>query len=70
MHYRKNGSSSRRINMFKVDRNKILLIHDLDTSPKILYFIKIKFWKEFKISNSSLLPLNKVSNGLTLFSFF
>ena len=34
------------------------------------YFVdKKKFWKEFKISNSSLLPLNKVLNGITLFSF-
>jgi len=31
--------------------------------------IKIKFWKEFKISHSSLLLLNNVSNGLILFSF-
>jgi len=30
---------------------------------------KIKFWKEFKISNSFLLLLNKVLNGLPLFSY-
>jgi len=41
----------------------------LGLGPGGTSLIKIKFWKEFKISNSSLLLLNKVLNGLSLFIY-